>query len=262
MATEVLNQRDPPQALLSVRDLTLEYLRRNTFASERTETMALKGVSFDLREGQTLALIGPSGSGKSSLARCLVLLEKPKAGSILYRGKEVFTMNADELKTLRKEIHLIFQDSALALNPRFNVEEIVAEPLIIHQTAHQGSEIRRRVDEVLEQVKLGNIYHARRPFELSGGQRQRVAIARALALQPQLLILDEALSSLDLSAQAQIANLLLDLQERHSLAYLYVTHDLRMAGALASEVALLEAGRIVHRGLPTEVLTANLQSVS
>jgi ABC-type glutathione transport system ATPase component len=262
MSTEAFNQTEPSQALLSVRDLSLGYLRRSTFATERTETVALKGVSFDLREGQTLALLGPSGSGKSSLARCLVLLETPTGGSILYRGKDIFRIKDDDRKLVRKEVHLIFQDAASALNPRFTVEEIVAEPLVIHKTALRGSEMRCRVDEVLDQVELGNTWRGRRPIELSGGQRQRVAIARALVLQPKLLILDEALSALDLSAQAQIANLLLDLQERHSLAYLYVSHDLRMAAVLASEVALLNAGQIVHRGLPAEVLTANLQPVS
>jgi ABC-type glutathione transport system ATPase component len=262
MATESRNTRDPLPALLCVRDLSLDYQRRSAFASERTETAALKGISFELREGQTLALIGPSGSGKSSLARCLVLLETPTAGCVLYRGQNIFAMNTDEQKAFRKEVHLVFQDAALAMNPRFTVEEIVAEPLLIHKTEFPSAERKQRVKEVLDQVELGSGWRTRKPLELSGGQRQRVAIARALALQPKLLILDEALSSLDLSAQAQIANLLLDLQERHSLAYLYVTHDLRMAGVLAHDVALLDAGRIVRRGLPVEVLTANLQPVS
>jgi ABC-type glutathione transport system ATPase component len=250
------------QALLSVRNLSLEYLRRSTFASERPETKALQDVSFDLREAETLALVGASGSGKSSLARCLVLLERPTSGSILFRGENVVTLNGQQLKAYRKEIHLIFQDSASSLNPRLTVEELVAEPLVIHETPSSPREIKRRVLEVLDMVELNAGLQGRRPLELSGGQRQRVAIARALALQPKILILDEALSSLDVSTQGQIANLLLDLQERHSLAYLYVTHDLRMARVLANHTALLQGGRIVRRGSPVEVLTANLQPVS
>jgi ABC-type glutathione transport system ATPase component len=249
-------------ALLSVRDLCLTYLRRSTFASERAETHALREVSFDLHAGETLALIGPSGSGKSSLARCVVLLERPASGCILYKGINLLTLAPDALKAVRKEIHLIFQDSASALNPRFTVEELIAEPLMIHKTYSSAQEMKKRVGDVLDQVELKDGWRMRRPLELSGGQRQRVAIARALALQPKLLILDEALSSLDLSTQAQIANLLLDLQQRHALAFLYVTHDLRMAGALASQIAVLDAGRIVRRGLPVEVLTANIQPVS
>jgi ABC-type glutathione transport system ATPase component len=262
MIAEAQKPRDASHALLSVRELSLEYLRRRTFASEGAETMALRSVSFDLYEGKTLALVGPSGSGKSSLARCLLLLEKPSAGRILYQGEDVLTLSPKALKAIRKQVHLVFQDAASALNPRLTVKELVAEPLVIHKTPSGRQEINERVDEVLDQVELGSTWRDRRPLELSGGQRQRVAIARALALRPRLLIFDEALSSLDLSAQAQIANLLLDLQERYSLAYLYVTHDLRMAGALANEVAWLEAGRIVRRGLPVEVLTANLQPVS
>jgi ABC-type glutathione transport system ATPase component len=262
MGNEARNGRDRTEALLCVHDLSLEYPRRSAFASESTEISALKEISFELREGQTLALIGPSGSGKSSLARCLVLLETPTAGRVLYRGQDIFSMNAAEQKIFRKDVHLVFQDSALAMNPRFTVEEIVSEPLLIHKTDVPDAQRKLRVDEALDQVQLSSALHNRRPLELSGGQRQRVAIARALVLRPKLLILDEALSSLDLSAQAQIANLLLDLQERHSLAYLYVTHDLRMAGVLADDVALLDAGRIVRHGLPVEVLTANLQPVS
>ncbi|MGB2635893.1 MAG: dipeptide/oligopeptide/nickel ABC transporter ATP-binding protein [Candidatus Acidiferrum sp.] len=262
MTAEAQNHRDTSRELLCVRELSLEYLRRDPFASARTETVALQNVSFDLREGETLALVGPSGSGKSSLARCLVVLERPSTGRILYKGQDILALPPDALKAIRKEIHLVFQDSASALNPRRTVEELVAEPLVIHKAVSGIRKIKERVAEVLDQVELGGSWRCQRPCELSGGQRQRVAIARALVLRPRLLILDEALSSLDLSAQAQIANLLLDLQDRHSLAYLYVTHDLRMAGALANQVALLEAGRIVHRGLPAEVLTANLQSVS
>jgi ABC-type glutathione transport system ATPase component len=262
MTGEACDRGYTSPALLSVRDVALEYLRRSVFASERTEAKALQNVSFDLREGETLALVGPSGSGKSSLARCLVLLERPTAGSILFRGENILTLSGQKLKAYRKNIHLIFQDSASALNPRLTVEELVAEPLVIHKTPTRVREIKRRVLEVLDMVELNTGFHERRPLELSGGQRQRVAIARALALQPKILILDEALSSLDVSTQGQIANLLLDLQERDSLAYLYVTHDLRMAGVLANETAGLEEGRIVRHGSPAEVLTANVQPVS
>jgi ABC-type glutathione transport system ATPase component len=262
MTRELPKKRDGSQALLSVRNLTLEYRRRRTLASEHKETTALQDVSFDLRAGETLAVVGPSGSGKSSLARCLVLLEKPGAGQILYAGANLHELLPEELKQVRREIHLIFQDSASALNPRISVRELVAEPLVIQGTSSRSPQLRSRVDEVLSQVELGESWRDRKPLDLSGGQRQRVAIARALALQPRLVILDEAFASLDVSTQAQIANLLLDLQDRHSLAYLFITHDLRMAGALANEVVVLDAGRVTRRGLPVEVLTANLQSVS
>ncbi|HEY2460215.1 MAG TPA: dipeptide/oligopeptide/nickel ABC transporter ATP-binding protein [Candidatus Acidoferrum sp.] len=248
--------------LLSVRGLSLAYARRRLLGAAETETFALRDVSFDLREGETLALVGPSGSGKSSLARCLVLLETPSAGGVFYKGEDISLLRGDALNNVRKEIHLIFQDAASALNPRLTVEEIVAEPLMIHKMFASSAEVRERVRESLEQVELGRTWAQRRPRELSGGQRQRVAIARALVLRPKLLILDEALSSLDVSTQAQIANLLLDLQERHALSYLFVTHDVRMAGVLATKVAVLEAGRIVRRGLPAQVLTANLQPVA
>jgi ABC-type glutathione transport system ATPase component len=262
MTRELPKKGDACQALLSVRNLTLEYRRHRTFAAEHTETIALQDVSFDLCAGKTLAVVGPSGAGKSSLARCLVLLEKPSAGQILYAGANLLELRPEDLKQVHREVHLIFQDSASALNPRMSVCELVAEPLVIHGIASRGPQVTSRVDEVLSQVELGKSWRDRKPLDLSGGQRQRVAIARALALQPRLLILDEALSSLDVSTQAQIANLLLDLQDRHSLAYLLITHDLRMSGALATEVVVLDAGRVVQRGLPVEVLTANLQPVS
>jgi ABC-type microcin C transport system duplicated ATPase subunit YejF len=180
---------------------------------------------------------------------------------MFFEGKDLCTMDALALSAARKKIHLIFQDAASALNPRFTVEEIVAEPLVIHEPRMDHPERKRFVADALNRVELAQGWHSRRPRELSGGQRQRVAIARALVLQPKLLILDEALSSLDLSAQSQIANLLFELQERQGLAYLYITHDLRMAKAVAGEIAVLEAGRLVPQALPTELIASNLQTV-
>lgn len=250
------------QPLLCVEDLSLSYEARRLFGSRHDITIALRGVSLELRTGMTLALVGPSGSGKSSLARCLVLLERPSAGRILYQGEDILALPPVAQKTVRREVHLIFQDAASALNPRFTVRELVAEPLLIHRHSFHGLNFRKRVDELLDQVELRATWRDRRPLEISGGQRQRVAIARALALRPKILILDEALSSLDLSAQAQLANLLLELQARHSLAYLYITHDLPMARALADEVAVLDAGRLIQTSLPAEVLTSSLQTIS
>ena len=249
-------------ALLSVRDISLTYAKRHVFASASIATHALRGVSFELRAGETLALVGPSGSGKSSLARCLLRLETPSSGQIFFEGNDLCAMGTIALGAARKKIHLIFQDAASALNPRFTVEEIVGEPLVIHEPDMGRAERKRRLAEALNQVELAHGWHSRRPRELSGGQRQRVAIARSLVLQPKLLILDEALSSLDLSAQSQIANLLFDLQERQGLAYLYITHDLGMAKAVAGEIAVLEAGRLVPQALPTELIASNLQPVS
>jgi ABC-type glutathione transport system ATPase component len=262
MALEAAAARNAASPLLRVEDLCLAYEGRPGFSRERGKTLALQEVSLELYSGQTLALVGPSGSGKSSLARCLVLLERPSNGRIFYQGQDILKLPPDAEKALRQELHLIFQDSASALNPQFTVQELVAEPLLIHKSMLCGMNLNERVGELLDQVGLGKAWRDRRPLELSGGQRQRVAIARGLALRPKILILDEALSSLDLSARAQLANLLLDLQERHSLSYLYVTHDLRMARALADEVAVLEAGRIVQSGLSAEVLTRSLQTAS
>jgi ABC-type glutathione transport system ATPase component len=248
--------------LLSVQGLSLEYARRNAFGPKRTETHALRDVSFELREGETLALVGPSGSGKSSLAKCLVLVETPSAGRILFRGTDILQLPPEARRNVRKEMHLIFQDASTALNPRWTVRELVREPLRIHSKALSSAEVTRRVIDALAQVELGPNWHARRPHELSGGQRQRVALARALILRPKLLILDEALSSLDLSAQGQLGNLLLELQQRYAMSYLYVTHDMRMASVLAHHFAVLDGGRIVLRILPTQLIAATLQPFS
>ncbi len=229
-------------ALLSVRGLKRRYAGRRG----RRPVVALDGVDLTLEQGSTLALIGETGSGKSTLARCLALLERPDSGSMRFQGQDLLALGRRQLPALRRQIQLIFQDPASALNPRFEAAEVVAEPLRIQKVA--ARERRRRALEAMEQVGLLARWADRRPAQLSGGQRQRLAIARSLVLKPRLLILDEALSALDLSVQARIVNLLLELQAARGLTYLLISHDLRVAAHLADEVAVLSGGRIVDRG--------------
>jgi ABC-type glutathione transport system ATPase component len=260
MAIEAGCSEATTQPLLAVRGLTLRYVQRRVFRRDCPGMPALQDVSLELYAGRTLALIGPSGSGKSSLARCIVLLERPEAGQILYEGRDLLSLQPTERRPVLREIQLIFQDSASALNPGFTVEEVLAEPFVIQKCAGTSLERRTRIREVMQQVELPERLLQRKPLELSGGQRQRVAIARSLTLRPKILILDEALSALDVSTQGQIANLLLDLRDEYLMAYLYITHDLAMASLLAEEFAEMAVGRIVRRGFTAKGFTANLQS--
>jgi ABC-type glutathione transport system ATPase component len=232
------------EPLLRVRGLAKRYARRRGGAVE-----ALRGVDLTVPRGGAVALVGRSGSGKSTLARCLARLEEPSAGEIWFDGADLLALRGRALRPFRERVQLVWQDSAAALPPRLTALEIVAEPL---EVAARGSrpERRRRALELMETVGIPPAWWARRPLELSGGQRQRLAIARALALQPRLLILDEAFHGLDASVQAQIAVLLEDLRARHALTYLYVSHDLALVGALADEAAILFEGRIVEQGPP------------
>jgi ABC-type glutathione transport system ATPase component len=214
---------------------------------------AVDSVSFSILPGSTLALVGESGSGKSSLALCLACLERATAGQIWFEGRDVAALEEKELRSVRPKLQLIFQDPANSLNPRWTVGEIVAEPLQVPGRV-SWRERELRAAQVLERVAIGAEYLERRPQELSGGQRQRVAIARALILEPKLLILDEVLSALDCSIQAQIANLLVELQRTFGLAYLFITHDLSMAAHLADEIAVMSRGKIVERGAPETIL--------
>ena len=214
---------------------------------------AVDSVSFSILPGNTLALVGESGSGKSSLALCLACLEPATSGQIWFQGRDVAVLEEKELRSVQPKLQLVFQDPAKSLNPRWTVGEIVAEPLLV-----QGRLSRRerevRAAQVLERVGIAAEYLERRPQELSGGQRQRVAIARALILEPKLLILDEVLSALDCSIQAQIANLLVELQRTFGLAYLFITHDLHMAAHLADEIAVMSCGKIVENGTAEAIL--------
>ncbi len=191
--------------------------------------------------------MGESGSGKSTLARCLTLLERPDRGRIRLLSRELTTLPRRELAAARRQMQLIFQDSAQALNPRFSARQVVEEPLRI-VGRHSQLELRRRVDEAVEAVGLPRPRLEDSPLALSGGQRQRLALARALTLEPRVLILDEALSGLDLSVQAQIVNLLVRLQEEHGLSYLFISHDLALAAHLAHRVSVMLEGQIVERG--------------
>ncbi len=232
--------------LLRIAGLRRTYLTRRGWARRPRTVRALDGVDLELAAGSTTALVGESGSGKSTLARCVALLERPDAGTLRFEGADVLALDRRRLAAVRRRVQLIFQDPASSLSPRLSAVEIVSEPLAIQKVP--AVERRRRALQAMEHVGLLARWAARRPGELSGGQRQRLAIARALVLRPRLLILDEAMAALDLSVQARIVNLLLDLQSAYDLTYLYVSHDLSLVRVLASEVAVLERGRIVERG--------------
>ena len=230
--------------LLKVENLVKRYARRN-LACMREELLALNGVSFTVFPGTTLAVVGESGSGKSTLASCLACLESPTSGKIWFEDKDIVKVEERVRRQLRPQIQLIFQDPASSLNPRWSVLEILLEPLILRRKFTR-EEMRQCASSLLERVGISPDIVERPPTELSGGQRQRLAIARALTLEPKLLILDEALSALDCSVQAQIANLLRELQSSLGMTYLFVTHDLAMAVYLADEIAVMSGGRIVE----------------
>lgn len=248
---DIAREKDT-QPLLEVESLVKTYFRRK-LGGPREELRALDGVSFSIFRGTTLAIVGESGSGKSTLAFCLAFLEKPTSGSIRFEGKNMLELGSKDLRAIRRRIQLIFQDPAGSFNPRWKVLEILTEPLALQGTFGRD-EMRSRAHVLLEQVGLSTDMEEKLPMELSGGQRQRLAIARALILDPQLLILDEALSALDCSVQAQIANLLAELQRARGMTYLFITHDMAMAAHLADEIAVMSKGRIVEQGAPDRIV--------
>ncbi len=243
---------DNAERLLIVENLEKVYAGRGVLGTKK-EVIALQGVSFSIRPESTLALVGESGSGKSTLAFCLACMERPTSGRIIFQGNEITALDEKQQRAVRPQIQLVFQDPARSLNPRFSALELVSEPLLVQGRLHK----RKREDRaraLLAQVGLPQEKALQRAEEFSGGQRQRLAIARALALEPKLLILDEALSALDCSVQAQIANLLLELQSSLGLTYLFITHDFAMAGHLADEIAVMERGKVVELGAADRVL--------
>jgi len=252
MGTEATARQALKPALVRAAGLSKSYPQRTPFLQKRFVISALSDVELDIAPASVTALVGESGSGKSTLARCLAMLEKPDRGEIWFDGKELSRVSSSKLAGLRPKIQMVFQDSAGALNPRFTAAQIIAEPLEI-QRREDGHRLRSRACELMEEVGLSASWADRRPMEFSGGQRQRLAIARAIALKPDFLILDESLSGLDLSTQAQILNLLLDLQISHSLTYLLISHDLGLIGQVADFVAVMHQGRVVERGRRQDV---------
>ena len=242
------------QPLLKVENLGKHYPARKP-SGAIDNFAALDAVSFSIAPQTTLALVGESGSGKSTLALCVACLEPPTRGNIFFEGVDLVALDQNRQRLLRPQIQLVFQDPASSLNPRWTALDIVSEPFLIQRRFTKPDRAVRAL-QLLDRVALTRKLAGRRAGELSGGQKQRLAIARALALEPKLIILDEALSALDCSVQAQIANLLVELQSSLGLTYLFITHDFAMAAHLADHVAVMHRGRIVESGPARNILSS------
>ena len=240
--------------LLEVRDLVKHFPIKTgvIFDHEIGRVRAVDGVSLNVQEGETLGLVGESGSGKSTLCRTILQLIPPTSGSVRFEGQEIVGRRGRAMQSVRREMQMIFQDPYASLNPRQRVGQIVGTPLRIHGLA-SGDGLKRQVNELLERVGLGPEHYNRFPHEFSGGQRQRIGIARALALRPKLIIADEPVSALDVSIQAQIINLLEDLQNEFKLTYLFVAHDLGVIRHVSDRIAVMYLGKIVEVGPADEV---------
>jgi oligopeptide/dipeptide ABC transporter ATP-binding protein len=233
-------------SLLEVRNLKKHFpVDGGLFARNKGAVKAVDGVDLDVKEGETLGLVGESGCGKSTLGRTILRLIEPTAGEVIFQEKNLVTLSQRELRDMRREMQIIFQDPYASLNPRMRVGDIIGEGLEIHKLA-KGKAKRERVMDLLHQVGLREDHYARYPHEFSGGQRQRIGIARALAVNPKFIVCDEPVSSLDVSIQAQIINLLQELQEKMHLTYLFISHDLRVVEHISHRVAIMYLGKVVE----------------
>lgn len=246
--------------LLEVRDLRTWYpVRRGVLGRAVAQVRAVDGVSLTLRAGETLGVVGESGCGKTTLARTILRLERPRGGQVLVEGRDILTLRGAALKAYRRAVQVVFQDPFASLNPRHTVLDLITEGMLAHGlTTAEGR--REAAARLLADVGLEAAVLERYPHAFSGGQRQRIAIARALALAPRLLICDEAVSALDLSVRAQILNLLAELRARRGLAYLFITHDIGVVQHLADRLVVMRQGRIVEEGPAEEVLSAPRQA--
>ncbi|HEX6659504.1 MAG TPA: oligopeptide/dipeptide ABC transporter ATP-binding protein, partial [Ilumatobacter sp.] len=231
--------------LLAVRDLVKEFImRRTSWRGLPSIVQAVSGVSFDIQRGEVLSIVGESGCGKSTTARCVTRLTEPTSGSVTLDGVDLMALSPSALRSARRRFQMVFQDPAASLNPRMTVGDIIGEPLLVHRV--DAARRRQRVDELLDLVQLGTVAADRHPHQFSGGQRQRIGIARALALEPDLVVLDEPVSALDVSIQAEIIRLLQRLRRELGLAYLFIAHDLSVVRHLSDRVAVMYLGKIVE----------------
>jgi len=241
--------------LLDVRGLTKHFESKSGMWRSPTVVKAVDGVDFTIDEGEMFGLVGESGCGKSTTGRCILRLVEPTAGEVRFRGENILHYSREQMRKARREMQIVFQDPYSSLNPRMRAADIVEEPLVIHKLGSR-EERRARAAELFELVGLERGHLERYPHEFSGGQRQRIGIARALALNPSLIVADEAVSALDVSIQAQVVQLLLDLQAKFKLTYLFIAHDLRLVEHICSRVAVMYLGKIVETG-DTRAIFAN-----
>ncbi len=234
------------QALLSVRNLRKEFpIRKGVLSRQVGAVKAVNDVSFDVAAGETLGVVGESGCGKTTTGRAILRLIEPTSGEISFEGRDVRSMSTSQLRALRREMQIIFQDPVSSLNPRMTIGAIIREGLTIHKLA-EGAAADARVSRLLQEVGLRSEYGNRYPHEFSGGQRQRIGIARALSVEPKFIVCDEPVSALDVSVQAQVINLLEDLQRQHNLTYMFIAHDLSVVEHIANRVAVMYLGKIVE----------------
>ena len=235
------------EALLEVRNLVKHFeVGSGLFGGRRGIVRAVEGVSFSIARGETLGLVGESGCGKTTTGRCILQLESPTSGEIIFEGRDLTKLGPDELRAVRRRMQVIFQDPYSSLNPRMTVGDIIAEPLSVHGIVRGAGARRDRVRDLLRHVGLLPQHAARYPHQLSGGQRQRVGIARALAMEPALIVCDEPVSALDVSIQAQIINLLEDLQQKFGLTYLFIAHDLAVVRHISDRVIVMYLGKVME----------------
>ncbi len=253
-----MNNNSAP-AIISLKNAKKHFVLTRGVVLKKTlgVVKAVDGVSLDIYPGETLGIVGETGCGKTTLGRLILGLEKPTSGEILFEGNNTGNFNTRQWKTFRNNVQIVFQDPYSSLNPRMKVWELVGEPLIIHGRA-KGQQLRKCVDELLETVGLSRVHGERYPHEFSGGQRQRIGIARALALNPKVIICDEPVSALDVSIQAQVLNLLSDLQKEFNLTYVFISHDLSVVKHIANRVAVMYLGKIAELA-PTEQIFTNPQ---
>ncbi len=251
--SETLHSSEPGSLLVSVRNLVKHFVQRGGLLKHNQRPVrALDGVSLDLERTRTMGVVGESGCGKTTLARCMLRIIEPTAGEVFFEGVNILGLPGRQLRLLRRDMQIVFQNPYSSLDPRMSVLRIVGEPLRTHRSMNSG-QVRDRVVELLEQVGMAAGHLYRYPHEFSGGQLQRIAIARALALEPRFLVLDEPTAALDVSVQAQIINLLKELQRDLELTYLFISHNLTLVHHVSDAIAVLYLGRVVERGSADEV---------